>query len=227
MVFEINLLPEKYRKRKLSVVLDARSLGIVGGVILAALLAWLTVTQGQKIAALEVEVDTLDAQKLQLEPQAARVRRFQDEIQTLNNNIATLQGLGQRNGLQLMILEIIDRQMPDNVWYRDINEDPPAERGRQQAAPQVGNILNLTGIATRKEGVTALITRLKSEDLFMEISTNFIRPFQIPGTDQYVFEFSLMATLSPISLQQLLQQMMEQAGAMLEEAMQQMQIPPR
>ena len=227
MVFEINLLPEKYRKKKLAITLDARSLGIVGGAVLVAALAWLTLEQGKKIAALEVEVDTLDAQKLQLEPQAARVRRFQEEIQTLNSNIATLQGLGQRNGLQLAILDIIDRQLPDNVWYRDINQDPPAQRGRQQAVPQVGNMLNLSGIAMRKEGVTELITRLKSEDLFMEISTNFIRPFQIPQTDQYVFEFSLTATLAPISLQQLLEQLMEQAGSMLEEAMREMQIPPR
>lgn len=197
MVFEINLLPEKYRKRKLVIRLDARALGIVGGVALVALLGWLTISQGGRISALEGEVETLENQKMALEPQAARVRRFQEEIQTLNDNIRTLEGLGSRNSIQLQILDIIHRQLPDNVWYRDINEDPPQQRARQQQPAAAGRrILNLNGVAMRKEGITDLITRLKSEELFQEVSTNFIRPFDVPNTGQSVFEFSLTVTLN-------------------------------
>ena len=225
MVFEINLLPEKYRKKKIRIQFDARALGIISGVVLVAAIAWFTYSQGQKISQLDDAIEVLTAQKIPLEAQAQRVRRFQDEIQTLTNNIATLQGLGQRNGVQLRILDIIHRQLPDNVWYRDINQEAPQQRGRQTGPPiPADRVLNLLGVAMRKEGVSELITRLKSEDLFQEVNANYIRPFPVTGTNDDVFEFSLTATLAPITLNQAIQELMNQlqseARAMLE------QLPP-
>jgi Tfp pilus assembly protein PilN len=167
----------------------------------------------------------LTARKIPLEAQAQRVRRFQDEIQTLTSNIATLQGLGQRNGVQLRILDIVHRQLPDNVWYRDINQDPPQQRGRQAGPPiPADRVLNLLGVAMRKEGVSELIARLKSEDMFQEVTTNYIRPFPVASTNDAVFEFSLTATLAPITLNQAIQDLMNllqsEAEAMLQ------QLPP-
>jgi Tfp pilus assembly protein PilN len=227
MVFEINLLPEKYRKKKIRIQLDARALGVFSGVILVASIAFFTYNQGRKITGLEGEIEVLTAQKIPLETQAQRVRRFQDEVQTLTNNITTLEGLGQRNGVQLRVLDIVHRQLPDNVWYRDINQEPPQQRGRQTGpAIPADRVLNLLGVAMRKEGVAELITRLKSEDLFQEVITNYIRPYPVSGTNDDVFEFSLTATLAPITLNQAIQDLMNQLQSEAEAMLQQLP-PPR
>ncbi|MFC1544416.1 PilN domain-containing protein [Gemmatimonadota bacterium] len=218
MVFEINLLPEKYRKKKIQIQLDSRALAVVGGAALVGLLGWTTVTQGNRLSSLREEVDLLTAQKAPLESQQARLRRLQEETNTLNQNIATLEGLGQRN-------EVLQRQLPENVWYRDFNQDPPQARG-QVAGPPAERLLNISGVAMRKEGVSEFIARLKSEPLFEEVATNFIRPFRVPDTAEDVFEFSLIATLAPLSLEQLLQDLAGQVQQQMEALLEQVQPPP-
>jgi len=225
MVFEINLLPEKYRKKKIQIQLDSRALAVVGGIALVGLLGWTTVTQGNRLSSLREEVDLLTAQKAPLESQQARLRRLQEETNTLNQNIATLEGLGQRNDVQLVILTVLQRQLPENVWYRDFNQDPPQARG-QVAGPPPDRLLNISGVAMRKEGVSELISRLKSEQLFEEVATNFIRPFRVPDTAEDVFEFSLTATLAPLSLEQLLQDLAGQVQQQMQALLEQAQPPP-
>lgn len=188
MVFEINLLPEKYRKKRISIKLDARTLGILGGVAVVALLALVTVNQGRRLAELESQVAELENEKALLEPQAARVRNLRRETQDLNSKIQTLQGLGARNAVQLQILEILNAELPANVWYLDINQEPPQQRTGAARATS-NQYLNVRGAALRMEGVTELIARLRSRPLFQTIDTNFIRPLQVQGSD--IFEFSL------------------------------------
>ena len=56
MVFEINLLPDKYRKRKFAIQLDVRLLAIVGVIAVGAFLGWVTMNQSRKLSALETQV---------------------------------------------------------------------------------------------------------------------------------------------------------------------------
>ncbi len=188
MVFEINLLPEKYRKRHISIKLDARTGAIAGAVVVVALLALVTVNQGRRLADLETQVTELENEKALLEPQAARVRNLRRDIQDLNNKIQTLQGLGSRNAIQLQVLELLNAELPANVWYLDINQEPPQQR-TGAARAQANQYLNVRGAALRMEGVTELIARLRTRPLFQTIDTNFIRPLRVQGSD--IFEFSL------------------------------------
>jgi Tfp pilus assembly protein PilN len=188
MVFEINLLPEKYRKRHISIKLDARTGAIAGAVVVVALLALVTVNQGRRLTDLETQVTELENEKALLEPQAARVRNLRRDIQDLNNKIQTLQGLGSRNAIQLQVLELLNAELPANVWYLDINQEPPQQR-TGAARAQANQYLNVRGAALRMEGVTELIARLRTRPLFQTIDTNFIRPLRVQGSD--IFEFSL------------------------------------
>jgi Tfp pilus assembly protein PilN len=188
MVFEINLLPEKYRKRHISIKLDARTSVIAGAVVVVALLALVTVNQGRRLSDLETQVTELENEKALLEPQAARVRNLRRDIQDMNNKIQTLQGLGSRNAVQLQVLELLNAELPANVWYLDINQEPPQAR-TGAARAQANQYLNVRGAALRMEGVTELIARLRTRPLFQNIDTNFIRPLRVQGSD--IFEFSL------------------------------------
>lgn len=193
MVFEINLLPEKYRKKGFQIQLDARVLGIAGGVVVVGLLAWLTISQAQRLGQLETEAETLQNQKALLEPQAQKVDNFRRQTQELRERIATLQALGQRNQVQLRVLEIISTQVPENVWVVDLNQNPP-QGARGQTSISADRVLNMIGRTLRKEGLAELIGRLQAQDLIQRVSTNFLRPVRVEGTD--VFEFSITATMN-------------------------------
>jgi len=122
MVFEINLLPEKYRKKKLAIQLDARVFGAIGGAALIGLLAMMTINQGKTLSELQARHAELQAQKAIVEQTANTVRGQMDLIQTINGRIATLQGLGGRNAIQLQLLEIVSNGLPDEVYLLDFNQ---------------------------------------------------------------------------------------------------------
>lgn len=193
MVFEINLLPEKYRKRKITIRVDTRLLGIITGIAIVALTGWITINQEIRITALEREAQDLEAQKSVLEPTALRVDQYRGEIESLQQRIRTLQGLGQRNNVQLQILEIVRTQLPDDLWLLDLNQI-----ARQQQRPGVGisagQVLNFRGVALHKERVIELIARLKAQELIQRVQTNFIRPRRVEEVD--IFEFALTAVLN-------------------------------
>ncbi|MFO7769487.1 MAG: PilN domain-containing protein [bacterium] len=193
MVFEINLLPEKYRKKGFKVRLDARVLGVLGGAAAAALIGWLTINQAQRLGELQTEVETLQNQKTLLEPQAQKVDNFRRQIQDLEERITTLQELGKRNQVQLSVLEIISTQVPENVWVVNLNQSPPQGQ-RGQAAVPAERVLNMIGRTLRKEGLAELIGRLQAQDLIQRVSTNFLRPVRVEGRD--VFEFSITAVMN-------------------------------
>ena len=194
MVFEINLLPEKYRKKHLAIKLDVKTGAIAAVVVVVALLALVTVNQGRRLAALEQQVTEMENEKAVLEPQANRVTNLQREIQDLNTKIGTLSGLGSRNGIQMQVLELLNRELPANVWYLDVNQEPPQQQ--RAGAPRVAadRFLNVRGAALRMEGVTELIARLRRAPLFQTIDTSFIRPLRVEGSD--IFEFALVLTLN-------------------------------
>ena len=124
MVFEINLLPDKYRKRKITIQLDVRLLAIVGVIAVGAILGWVTINQSRKLSALETQVVELTVQRDDLAPRALRVDRMVREIENLTTRIQTLQGLGTRNQTQLQILELVKTQMPDDLWLFDLKKSP-------------------------------------------------------------------------------------------------------
>jgi len=194
MVFEINLLPEKYRKKHISIKLDARTGAIAGGVVVVALLALVTLNQGRKLAALEQQVADMENEKATLEPQANRMRNLRRDIQDINTKIGTLSALGSRNAIQIQVLEILNRELPENVWYLDLNQEPPTQQraGAQRVAAD--RYQNVRGAALRMEGVTELIARLRRSPLFQTIDTSYIRPLRVEGSD--IFEFALVLTLN-------------------------------
>jgi Tfp pilus assembly protein PilN len=194
MVFEINLLPEKYRKKRISIKLDAKTGAIAGAVVVVALLVLVTVNQGRKLAVLEQQVTEMENEKAVLEPQANRVTNLQREMQDLNTKIGTISALGGRNAIQIQILEILNRELPDNVWYLDVNQEPPQQQraGAQRAAAD--RYLNVRGASLRMEGVTELIARLRRAPIFQTIDTSYIRPLRVQGSD--IFEFALVLTLN-------------------------------
>ena len=194
MVFEINLLPEKYRKKKLAIKLDARLLGGVGGVIAAALIVMTTINQGKTFTELETRRNELEEQKVLLEVTANRVTGQKEEIRTIDSRIATLEGLGGRNTLQLQLLEIVSDQLPEDVWLLDINQTPPQGQQRGGLTVTADRILNFRGIALLKEGVTEWISRLQDEELIQEVQTNYLRPISVEGAN--IFEFSLTTALN-------------------------------
>jgi len=195
MVFEINLLPEKYRKKGLGIQLDARLLGGLGGAVLVVVLVLVTLKIGRQAGELEEQRDALLLQKEQVEAIAQRVRRHLTERDDLRERIATLQGLGGRNAIQLQILEIINTQLPPNIWLQDVNQIPPRQQaGARGGAIRDNQILNFRGIALRKEGVTEWITRLQEQDLIQRVQTNFLRPVRVEDAD--IFEFSLTAVMN-------------------------------
>ena len=124
MVFEINLLPEKYRKKKLAIKIDARLLGGAGGAIVAVLLVMTTINQGKTFTELENRRQELEEQKVLLEVTANRVQGQKEEVRNIDSRIATLQGLGGRNTIQLQVLEIVSNRLPEDVWLLDINQTP-------------------------------------------------------------------------------------------------------
>jgi Tfp pilus assembly protein PilN len=191
MVFEINLLPAKYRKKVLTLRLDARVLAVMGAVVVIGGLGYLTVGQGRTIADLEQQYEELIIRKAQLEPQAVRVDRVRTQIRELEERIRTLEGLGGRNTVQLRILAIVSAQMPNNVALLELNQTPPA--GVRPGTPG-DRVVNLRGHALRKEEITDFILKLQSQELIEQVDTNFLRPAQVAGEN--VFEFSLTATLN-------------------------------
>ncbi|MFC1628800.1 PilN domain-containing protein [Gemmatimonadota bacterium] len=194
MVFEINLLPEKYRKKKLAIKVDARLLGGGGGVIVVALIVMTTINQGKTFTELEARHGELEAQKAIVEQMANRVRGQKDEVRNINNRIATLEGLGGRNSIQLQLLEIVSSRLPENVWLLDINQTlVPDQRGGGLTVT-ADRVLNFRGVALLKEGVTAWISRLQDEELIQEVQTNYLRPIRVEGAD--IFEFSLTTSLN-------------------------------
>ncbi len=195
MVFEINLLPEKYRKKRIAIKLDVKTGAIAGGVVVVALLAMVTLNQGRKVAALEQQMSDLENEKATLEPQANRMRNLRRDIQDLNTKIGTLGALGSRNAIQIQVLEILNRELPDNVWYLDLNQEPPQQqRGAGAARVAADRYQNVRGAALRMEGVTELIARLRRAPLFQTIDTSYIRPLRVEGSD--IFEFALVITLN-------------------------------
>ncbi len=193
MVFEINLLPEKYRKRKITIRVDTRLLGIITGIAIVALVGWITINQGIRMTALEREAQDLEAQKSVLEPTALRVDQYRGEIESLQQRIRTLQGLGQRNNVQLQILEIVRTQLPDDLWLLDLNQIARQQQ-RPGAGISAGQVLNFRGVALYKERVIELIARLKAQELIQRVQTNFIRPRRVEEVD--IFEFALTAVLN-------------------------------
>ncbi len=193
MVFEINLLPEKYRKKKIVIQLDMRLLAVVSGIAVVALIGWVTVNQGRKLSALETQVEELTMQRDELAPRALRADRNEREIENLTTRIQTLQGLGTRNQIQLQILEIVRTQMPDDLWLFDLNEIAPAQR-----RPGTGNIprtriVNFRGRALRKERITEFIANLQGQDLIQRVQMTYLRPARVEEED--IFEFSITAIL--------------------------------
>lgn len=193
MVFEINLLPDKYRKRKFAIQLDMRLLAVIGGIAVVAFIGWVTINQGRKLAVLETQVEELTVQRDDLAPLALRVDRNVREIENLTTRIQTLQGLGTRNQIQLQILEIVRTQLPDDLWLFDLSESPTA-----QLRPGTGNIpgtriVNFRGQALRKERVTEFITNLQSQDLIQVVQVTYLRPARVEAED--IFEFSIRAIL--------------------------------
>jgi Tfp pilus assembly protein PilN len=194
VVFEINLLPEKYRKKKLAIHVDAPLVLTIVGLALVVFIGLTTLGQIRQIKQLEEEKLTLDVEKIRVEQIAIQVRTYKRQIVDIRNKIETLQALGRRNGIQLQILQIVSAQLPDNLWLLDINEEPPRQQRAGTAQIRADQVLNLRGIALRKEGVTELITRLQSEDLIQRVQTNYLRPARVENTD--IFEFSLTAVMN-------------------------------
>ncbi len=196
MVFEINLLPEKYRKKKLAIHLDARVFGVIGGAALIALLVLVTVNQSRILKNTEERHVALEAEKLIVEVTANRVRSQKEEIRNVNTRIATLQALGGRNAIQLQVLEIVSNRLPDDVYLLDFNQT--VDRQSQQAGGALSfrpdQILNFRGIALRKEGITEWLTQLQDEDLIQQVQTNYLRPTRVEGVD--IYEFSLTAVMN-------------------------------
>ncbi|GEM_PF-1743591 len=195
MVFEINLLPEKYRKKGFSIQFDARVLGGIGGIVLVVLLVLTTIKVNRQADDLTEQRDALLGQKEEVETIAQRVRNQQRETQTIEERIATLEGLGGRNAVQLRILEIINEQLPPNIWLQEVNQVPPRQQaGARGSGISEDQVLNFEGIALRKEGVTEWITRLQEQDLIQRVQTNYLRPTRVQDAD--IFEFSLTAVMN-------------------------------
>ncbi len=194
MVFEINLLPEKYRKKKIAIKLDARFLGGAGGVLAAVLIVMTTINQGKTFTELENRRQELEEQKVLLEVTANRVQGQKEVIRNIDSDIATLQGLGGRNTIQLQVLEIVSNRLPEDVWLLDINQTPPQGQQRGGLTVTANQILNFRGVALLKEGVTEWISRLQDEELIREVQTNYLRPISVEGAD--IFEFSLTTALN-------------------------------
>ena len=195
MVFEINLLPEKYRKKRFAIQIDARFLGGVGGVIALVLIVMTTINQGKTLTDLEARHTELEGLKAIVEQTAARVRSQKDEVRNINNRIGTLERLGSRNAIQLQLLEIVSNKLPDNVYLLDFNQTMPQDQRRGgRIAVTADRVLNFRGVALLKEGVTEWITRLQEEELIQQVQTNYLRPTRIEGAD--IFEFSLTAVMN-------------------------------
>ncbi len=195
MVFEINLLPEKYRKKKIAIKLDARLLGGVGGAIAAALIVMTTINQGKTFTELETRRNELEEQKVLVEVMANRVRGQKEQVSNINTQIATLEGLGGRNRIQLQLLEIVSSRLPEDVWLLDINQTAARDqRGGGGMTVTSDRVLNFRGVALLKEGVTEWISRLQDEELIQQVQTNYLRPIRVQGAD--IFEFSLTTALN-------------------------------
>lgn len=194
MVFEINLLPEKYRKKRFAIQIDARFLGGAGGVVLIGLLAMMTINQGKTLSELEERHTDLGNRKIIVEQTANRVRNQKDEVRNINSRIATLQGLGGRNTIQLRILEIVSDKLPDEVYLLDFNQGASRQAQGGALSFRPDQILNFRGIALRKEGVTEWITRLQEEDLIQQVQTNYLRSTRVEGVD--IYEFSLTTVMN-------------------------------
>ncbi len=193
MVFEINLLPDKYRKRKIAIQIDMRLFAIIGGIAVVAFIGWVTINQGRKLSALETQVQTLTIQRDVLAPQALRVDRNVREIDNLTTRIQTLEGLGTRNQTQLQILDIVRNQLPDDLWLFDLNE-PATSQQRAGAGNIPGTrIVNFRGQALRKERITEFITNLQEQDLIQVVQMTYLRPSRVEEED--IFEFSITAIL--------------------------------
>ncbi len=192
MVFEINLLPEKYRKKGITIQFDARLLGGLAGVALAVLVIIMTVKIGKTLSDLREQQETLSSQKLIIERTAQRVTNQKREIQNINDKINTLDALGQRNSVQLQILEIVSNNLPENIWLQDFNQEAP----RSRTGPAIGpdQVLNFRGIALLKEGVTDWIILLQEEELIQRVEINYLRPTRVQSAD--IFEFSLTAVMN-------------------------------
>ena len=147
MVFEINLLPEKYRKKKLAIKLDARVLGIAGAIVLFGFLGMTTVKQGKTLSDLELRHTELSAQKIIVEQAANTVRRQKDEVRNINTKITTLQGLGGRNAIQLQVLEMVSNRLPDDVYLLDINQIINRQAAQGGLSVTAEQVLNFTGVA--------------------------------------------------------------------------------
>lgn len=192
MVFEINLLPEKYRKKGIAIQIDARMLGAVGGIALVVLLVMMTSRVNKTLGELREQHETLSSQKLIVEQTAQRVTNQEREIQNIKDKINTLDALGQRNSIQLQILEIVSNKLPDNVWLQDFNQEPPRQRTGPAIRPD--QVLNFRGIALVKEGLTDWITVLQEEDLIQMVEINYLRPARVQNAD--IFEFSILAVMN-------------------------------
>jgi Tfp pilus assembly protein PilN len=195
MVFEINLLPEKYRKKKIAIRVDGRIFGVIGGLALVGLLAFVTINQGKKLKDTQERHAALTAQKAIVEQTANRVRQQKEEIRNITNRINTLQALGGRNAIQLQLLEIVSSGVPDDVYLLDINQNADRQaqqRGGLTYTPE--QVLNFRGVALRKEGVTQWLSRLQEEELIQQVQTNYLRPTQVEGVN--IYEFSLTAVMN-------------------------------
>ncbi len=117
----INLLPQSYRKQKVSSIQQFHRSPLafmVGGVVLGlalVLAAWWQLNQ--------MQLSKLTSHLQQVAPQKEQLDALKASVQALRNQDAVFQRVSRERKRWANILNILSDTLPDNVWFTDLSLD--------------------------------------------------------------------------------------------------------
>lgn len=117
-MIRINLLPrdEAPKQRNLKLPDLGTFAPLVLIIVAVGVLATLGIYQGQKIAHLNEEIATAEAESRRLAPEIAKIKRLDEQRSNLNQRLEVIGTLDRDRYFRVHLLDELNRALPEHLW---------------------------------------------------------------------------------------------------------------
>lgn len=178
-MIRINLLPVRAEKKKETLRQHALLAGGIVGV-LVAIIAGVHLTLGAQISDFEHRIEERKAEIARLQKVIGEVKEFKNKKKALEEKIAVIAGLEQRQHGPSQVLYELAKLVPDKLWIESWKD--------------TGGGLSVDGVAIDNQTIAQFMTRMQTSPWFTGVRLEITRQVTRGGAD--LKSFSIKASVT-------------------------------
>jgi len=174
---EINLLPEGFRPKKTLIKLDYKLVLTLVIIVAAAGVGWYYLQTKKAIQQVEGQLAHFRQEEAKIHDRVLLDNEVKALAKDVEARVGIVKELSGGSDSRYLMLDHINKVMPDNLWLLSISEIPEGAR----------IYFNIEGMSYSKDDVSQLLEDLESFEEFTSVSLESIRPSPMEIRDAFNF----------------------------------------